>query len=76
VADDTNDTKRRLWAREAAEYLRVSRSTLAKWRMRGEGPPFHRFGKRLTYYLKGELDQWFVDSDVANNGAVKNDRPG
>lgn len=64
-----------LWASEAASYLRVSRSTLAKWRMRGEGPPFHRFGKRLTYYLRGELDRWLTDSDAVNNGAVKNDRP-
>lgn len=56
----------RMWAAEAAKYLRVSRSTLAKWRMRGEGPPFHRFGKRLTYYLKEEIDAWLATCDSSN----------
>ena len=35
----TTENRKRLRAVEAAEFLRVSRSTLAKWRMRGEGPP-------------------------------------
>lgn len=53
----------RLWTCEAADYLRLSRSTLSKWRMRGEGPPFHRFGGRLVYYLKHELDEWLAGCD-------------
>jgi predicted DNA-binding transcriptional regulator AlpA len=59
----TDPIPSRLRAREAALYLRLSRSTLAKWRMRGEGPAFHRFGPRLVYYLKHELDQWLADCD-------------
>jgi excisionase family DNA binding protein len=55
----------RLWASEATEYLGVSRSTLAKWRMRGEGPPFHRCGKRLVYYYKTEIDAWLKACDGA-----------
>jgi excisionase family DNA binding protein len=35
--------------RAAAEYLNVSTSTLAKWRMRGVGPRFHRFGSLVRY---------------------------
>ena len=53
----------RFWAKEAAKYLRVSRSALAKWRMRGDGPPYHRLGLRLTYYYKHEIDAWLVECD-------------
>jgi predicted DNA-binding transcriptional regulator AlpA len=53
----------RLRAAEAADYLCVSRSTLAKWRMRGEGPPYHRCGPRIVYYLKHEIDAWLVECD-------------
>ena len=34
----------RMRAAEAADYIRVSRSTLAKWRTRGEGPAWHHCG--------------------------------
>jgi predicted DNA-binding transcriptional regulator AlpA len=53
----------RLFAVEAVRYLRVSRSTLAKWRMTGEGPPYHRLGPRLVYYLRHELDAWLAECD-------------
>ena len=57
------NSEQRLWASEAAAYLRVSRSTLAKWRMRAEGPPFHRCGQRLVYYYKSEIDEWLKGCD-------------
>jgi excisionase family DNA binding protein len=59
----------RLWASEAAEYLRVSRSTLAKWRMKGEGPPFHRCGRRLIYYYRTEIDNWLEGCQGSRAGA-------
>lgn len=31
------------------------RSTLAKWRMNGGGPPYHRCGPRIVYYYKSEI---------------------
>ena len=58
----TNDRKR-LKATEAAQYLRVSRSTLAKWRMNGNGPPYHHCGPRLVYYYRDEIDIWLADCD-------------
>jgi predicted DNA-binding transcriptional regulator AlpA len=58
-----NDPRERLWASKAAEYLRLSRSTLAKWRMRNEGPPFHRCGPRLIYYFRSEIDAWLASCD-------------
>ena len=61
--------RNRLWAKEAATYLRVSRSTLAKWRMKSIGPHYHRCGPRLVYYHKEEIDSWLADCD-------SRDRPG
>jgi predicted DNA-binding transcriptional regulator AlpA len=59
----TTNPQERLWAREAADYLQLSRSTLAKWRMRGEGPPYHRCGPRLVYYVLAEIDAWLLACD-------------
>ena len=61
----TFDIQHRLRANEAAEYMRVSRSTLAKWRMRSEGPRYHRCGPRIVYYLKEEIDAWQAQCDGA-----------
>jgi predicted DNA-binding transcriptional regulator AlpA len=53
----------RLRAVEASEYLRVSRSTLAKWRMSGNGPPYHHCGPRLINYYRHEIDAWLAACD-------------
>lgn len=53
----------RLRSVEAAEYLRVSRSTLAKWRMSGEGPPHHHCGSRIVFYCRDEIDTWLQECD-------------
>jgi predicted DNA-binding transcriptional regulator AlpA len=60
--------RRRLKAAEAASYLRVSRSTLSKWRMNGNGPPHHRCGPRLVYYFRDEIDEW---SERCDRGAAR-----
>jgi excisionase family DNA binding protein len=65
----TLDTRQRLRAVEAANYLRVSRSTLAKWRMRGEGPLHHRCGPRIVQYYKDEIDAWLHDCDARESHA-------
>ena len=66
----TPDTRQRLSAVETAAYLRVSRSTLAKWRMRGEGPLHHRCGPRIVFYYKDEIDTWLTGCD----SRLKSDR--
>jgi hypothetical protein len=48
----------RLKPSEAATLLRVSPSTLAKWRMRGEGPAFIRCGRRLIFYDVAAIEAW------------------
>ena len=65
----SSDQDARLRAIEAANYLRVSRSTLAKWRMSRTGPPFHRLGPRLVYYFQHEIDAWLDVCDDAEGSA-------
>ncbi len=44
---------------EAAEYLRLSRSCLAKWRCGGGGPSFILAGRKVLY-AKAVLDAWLA----------------
>jgi predicted DNA-binding transcriptional regulator AlpA len=46
-----------LTPKEAAEFLRVSVSFLAKARMRGDGPRFRKLS-RAVRYLKSDLAEW------------------
>lgn len=43
---------------EAAEYLGLAPATLAKMRMRGDGPPFVKVGHRLVAYREADLVAW------------------
>jgi predicted DNA-binding transcriptional regulator AlpA len=67
----TSNVRDRLRAVEAALYLRVSRSTLAKWRMRGEGPPYHRCGPRIVQYHKDEIDAWLLVCDAREHAKAR-----
>jgi excisionase family DNA binding protein len=62
----TSQPPDRLRAAEAARYLRVSRSTLAKWRKSGAGPPYHHCGPRLINYHRQEIDAWLAACDANN----------
>ena len=50
-------SERLLTEKDAADLLRLSRSWLAKARMRGDGPPFLKLG-RCIRYGEGALLQW------------------
>lgn len=54
---------KKLRAKEAAAYLSVSGSTLAKWRMNNLGPKYHRCGPRIVYYYQDEIDVWLAACD-------------
>ena len=43
--------------KEAAHFLRVSLSWLAKARMRGDGPPYIKIGRSIRY-AEAALLQW------------------
>lgn len=49
-----------LRAPEAAKFLGLSTSTLAKMRMRGghDSPPFVRIGSRVVGYRLSDLESW------------------
>jgi predicted DNA-binding transcriptional regulator AlpA len=42
----------------AADYVGLSVSTLAKQRLRGDGPKFVRLSPRAIGYLQADLDEW------------------
>ena len=52
-----NEERTYFSTREAADYLCVSPRTLDRYRVRGGGPVFHRFGGRVRY-LRADLDAW------------------
>ena len=49
--------------KEAAHFLRVSLSWLAKCRMRGDGPPFIQIGRRGIRYSEAALRQWLKSQE-------------
>ena len=48
-----NNRERLLTVSEAADFLRLSHSWLAKSRMRGDGPPFVKIGRAIRYPESG-----------------------
>ena len=42
---------------DVVDLLHVSRSLLAKWRMKGRGPRFMKVGRRILYEC-GEVRRW------------------
>jgi predicted DNA-binding transcriptional regulator AlpA len=45
-------------APEAAKFLALAESTLAKMRLRGDGPSFVKAGPRAVTYRKIDLESW------------------
>jgi len=55
-------TGKKLRAPDAAAYLGISTSTLAKMRMRGDGPDYSKAGPRIVIYDRTDLDDWLAQS--------------
>ena len=55
------DQDRRLRVSDAARYLGLSESTLAKMRLRGDGPPYSKAGARVVVYALADLEA-FLDA--------------
>ena len=49
---------RRMRAPEAARYIGLAPSTLAKMRVRGDGPLYAKAGPRVVLYSQNDLDDW------------------
>jgi predicted DNA-binding transcriptional regulator AlpA len=56
----TTPVRRYLSSSEAANYLNVSQSMLAKRRLSGDGPRYSKLGKRVLYEI-ADLDAWIAD---------------
>ncbi len=50
---DSKSGERLFTPKEASDFLRVSDSWLAKARMRGDGPPYAKFGRAIRYPESG-----------------------
>ena len=55
-----------LTVEDAAAHLQISKHTLNRWRVTGEGPPFIKYGPRLIRYLVTALDAWAQERMFAN----------
>lgn len=47
-------------APQAAQYIGLSPSTLAKMRLRGDGPIYSKAGARIVIYDRADLDAWLA----------------
>ena len=57
---------------QAARLLGLSTKTLARYRVSGTGPVFHRFGGRIRY-LREDLDAWAASrrrASTVDDGSV------
>jgi hypothetical protein len=55
---------------EAARHLKISVSTLSKWRMKtNRGPPFAKAGASVRYSLR-DLDGWLAARRVTSTSAM------
>ena len=52
-------------APDAALYLELAESTLAKMRVRGDGPVYYKIG-RAVVYAREELDRWLASKRRLN----------
>jgi predicted DNA-binding transcriptional regulator AlpA len=43
---------------EAARYVGLSASTLEKFRLTGNGPPYQKAGTKIVVYRLEDLDAW------------------
>lgn len=55
-----NHNSSKFRAPQAAAYVGLSPSTLAKMRLRGDGPVYSKAGPRIVVYDKLDLDAWLA----------------
>jgi len=58
--------RRFLTAKEVADLLRTTPGHLANQRMRGEGPPYFKFERKVLYEVK-TLNEWMARHEVKTN---------
>lgn len=53
---------------EAATYIRLSKPTLERLRLTGEGPPYAKLGKAVRY-RRADLDAWLASRLIRSTSA-------
>ncbi|MCJ9430751.1 helix-turn-helix transcriptional regulator [Kordiimonas marina] len=61
IGEDREVGSTKLTTAEAARYIGVAKSTLAKWRIYGKGPSFLKLGHAVRY-LQRDLDAYLASS--------------
>ena len=59
IAQKGFEGRRMLTAKDAASYLGIAVHTLAKWRLSGDSPAYHKFGRHVLYD-RSDLDAWIA----------------
>lgn len=59
---------------QAAEFLRLSRSALAKWRVTGAGPRFVKVGPHSVRYRRVDLEA-FITAGIRRSTSEASDAP-
>jgi predicted DNA-binding transcriptional regulator AlpA len=64
--------KRVLRTPQAADYVGLSPSTLEKFRLTGNGPPYQKAGPKIVVYRAEDLDAWLnVNRRCSTSDIVK-----
>ena len=58
--EEEHPWRRYLRVKEAAQYIGLAASTLAKKRLSGDGPPFIKAGPRIILYDVLDVDAWLA----------------
>lgn len=64
----SNAGSRHLKEAEVAEWLSLSSKTLQGWRLRGEGPPFKKFGRSVRYAVPA-VEAWIAARERSSTSA-------
>ena len=57
---EMNDEELYMGTRELAAFLGLSPRTLDRYRVSGDGPPFHKFGNRVRY-ARADVEAWTAE---------------
>ena len=59
---------------DAADYLGITKDTLAQMASRGIGPQYAKLSGRVVRYRRADIDAW-IESKLTNTAKPVSDRP-
>jgi predicted DNA-binding transcriptional regulator AlpA len=73
IQTGTSERRALLDPTAASQFLGISKSFLDKRRVRGDGPPYRKIGRRV-FYWRSELEQW-VDQSARTSTSATGGQP-